>query len=1317
MGNRSMPFYATRPEGELRYQENRPARPVSSAGEGGMKRQRSVRFVGSKAEGQRPLGPKVTHTNIHTLQKKPSTGSLRPRPVGGALTNDVAVPATYRPPSRNSSFGQVPDCSPGHTQNYAAALAGYDEHHIREDDLASTPSSYRKIRRSKSMLHTNGTGVAFYTGTPESERPTTAGSRWGGVRSSAPQGPRAMKSMSFLQPSKLRNSTGPDGYDVDVQIARDQFFRQVEQQRLNSQPSFMRLGKKSKSDGNKDMRKSMRRLSSETNSYGMPIASTGAVLVTAQQNASMRSKARKASKSLKNRIKSLFKRSSTEEETLPPQEVQSTRHHMNDYQVQIGPPSSIHDEFMDVVHPADDPNLSRVAAGYPSLHHVASQQQLRSLAGSMQSMRSEASTQSRLTSWGTTATNTTEQQTRWTAAEREKHRLSIINENGTHKASSSFSRPLLKNQFSPYPSFHYPGGGGNPALSPVQSLASPSPQGQITSPVDSARVYSALMKRLDETSPQAKLRERASKASLASHRSLTVPPTPVPPKRSSIEATPQETPQITPATIRSVPRESEPPLPIRQSPSQMDLSEFGPPPPGVGNQDGSVGYKSYQYMNRSRATSETSRTSTVITKTRIEKQQVDYRAFPPPVMGGVPTRVNLTPQQVLSITPGMTPQMIANQLEKHSSSSGRDKGLRETKSTFFGSRDVQIIGRVASPYRRAVAEAEFRDSLILLSSEEFTGSADSSPMFSPELRVSKQWPIRQSMMQVDSEVTGSVEERVIEITSSRESSPGMSTPKKTKVKETPNSKESAETGSLYSRTTSGETPPISSIEEVEDEEVQEPEPRDSPWESGKHGSMVLLEHSTYRTSDRSEEKSKRNTTSSEASIDWKAWMKGEVESLSFKGRQSMEKTREVFHGVVPKKSMSIISRASQSTIRPSAAAVSHSTSESRPSLERTKSGHRREMAQIHGDETSVGPGAASGAVLSRARRGFYHKPQAQPMGEAQTQLLAQQRAGLSHIPKPVLKSKASVGSFNLDLHSFPPPPNQLPPPPSSSAPLPLYFGKEERSGSHRRGSSVAGSAAKKSLSVERPALQTRNTSKIDATVTPHNTPQPLSERVVSSSTLNARHSRSASAQVPVSGSGGIKKGLRNKNSAQTIRPVDWEFEPGFPVPVQGLPPSINNVGSGGTSGRDTPNKLTKKSENVGRRISYAGSRTYTPSPGMGGGISKMVSETWGSAGRRMEAAAVAAADGNGIGYRDVIKPAEFDGLSPMIGPGVRGNENWLPGRGERYGDGSVGCQKLDAKAEVEPKQATGSRRMVDIFLNSRRRAMKGSEDSNAAAFI
>lgn len=1284
-----------------RQDENRPARPASSGGEhssAGMKRERSVRFVGSRAEGQKPLAPKVTQTTVYNLQKKPSTGYLRPRTaaVGGALTNDSAVPAVYRPPSRTSSLGRVPDCPPENTANYPAALAAYDENYLREDDLPSDPSSYRKIRRSKSLLHNNGTGVAFYSDTLEGSRPTSTASGLGGVRTSGPQGPRAMKSMSFLHPPRARTSTGTDGYDVDVQIARDEFLKEVEQQRLASEPSFL-FRRKSRSEDNK-MRRSMRRPSSETNSYGMPIASTGAVLVTATHSASMRSKARKASKKWGNKIRGLFKRGSSEEHTLPQQQVESHRSHMSDYQVQIGPPSSIHDEFQDVLHPADDPNLSRVETRLPSLHNVASDQQLRSLAGSMQSMRSDASTHSRLTSWGTTATDTTQaQQERSAAAERARQRLSIINENGTHKASSSFNRNPVKNQFSPYPSFHYPSSIGTSALSPVQSAQPFSPQGQITAPVDSARVYSALMKRLDETSPQAKLRERASKASLASQASLAEPPS-IGPRCSSLAVAPIL--EGTPATIKSVPHENEPPLPVRESPSHHDLCEFGPPPPAIGNDDGSVGYKTVQYQLRSRSSSNI---TTVITQTKVERYQVNYRAFPPPVMGDMPTDSSLTPRQLvrLSLTPkdmmNLTPQQIANALEP-SSSGSKDKGLRETKSTFFGSRDIQNIGRVASPYRRAVAEADLRDSLILLGSEDYAASIETLPL-SPELRASRQWPMTQTISHVELDATkGSMETSSKD---SRESSPELSTPYKSKVKTTPGSKETVETGSIYSRATTDDSPPRPSIDEVAHvEEAQDEVEEDSTYVPGKHGSMILLEHSTYpsRVS-----KSHHRSSSSGTSVDWKAWMKGEVENLGSKGRHSMERTTSMVLGVLPKvKRSSVASRLSDSTIRQTTRTDdTNSGAGGSGSLERTKSGHVREDAQIHGDDTAVGPGAG------RARRGFYHKPQNQPVGVAQNQLLAQQR---STVPKPVLKNKGSVGSFKLDLHSFPPPPNQLPPPPPE-APLPLYFGKDEGRGG--RSLSVAGSAAKKSLTADRPVTKTPVSKGGDTMVTPKNTPQPLSERAVSSSKANVRHGRSASTQIlPQSGSG-PKKGLGKKTSAQSIRPLDWELGPGFPqVQPHGSSPSVT------TAGKDTPpvTKLTRRSENHGRRTSVVGSlrsmsRTYTPSPGTNvtvgadTGIRKMVQDTWGSAGRRIESGRVPTREVS------MNKPVEFDGLSPMMGQGLaqRVNENWVPGRGERYGDGSVGNGR-QPEMKAESKMGTGTRKMVDLFLSSRRKATKSSDD-------
>lgn len=88
--------------------------------------------------------------------------------------------------------------------------------------------------------------------------------------------------------------------------------------------------------------------------------------------------------------------------------------------------------------------------------------------------------------------------------------------------------------------------------------------------------------------------------------------------------------------------------------------------------------------------------------------------------------------------------------------------------------------------------------------------------------------------------------------------------------------------------------------------------------------------------------------------------------------------------------------------------------------------------------------------------------------------------------------------------------------------------------------------------------------------------------------------------------------------------------------------------------------------------------------------------------------------------KEVAKPMALDGMSPMMGQGMaaRGNENWVPGRGERYGDGSVGCGdgKVQGSLAGEGKHM-GSRRMVDMFLSSRRRMIKGSEESGASAFI
>jgi hypothetical protein len=105
----------------------------------GIKRQQSVRFAGPDAVQRRPS--LATRASNPTLQAKASTRTLRPI----AMTTHAPVPATYRPPSRSSSIGKA-------TTNRFMATNALDEYYTKEDDVASTPSSYRRIRRTKSMF-------------------------------------------------------------------------------------------------------------------------------------------------------------------------------------------------------------------------------------------------------------------------------------------------------------------------------------------------------------------------------------------------------------------------------------------------------------------------------------------------------------------------------------------------------------------------------------------------------------------------------------------------------------------------------------------------------------------------------------------------------------------------------------------------------------------------------------------------------------------------------------------------------------------------------------------------------------------------------------------------------------------------------------------------------------------------------------------------------------------------------------------------------------------------------------------------------------
>jgi hypothetical protein len=965
-------------------------RPGSAAA-GNLKKQHSVRFVGEKSiatvqhHGLRARAG--NHPRTTPLHGKLSAPSLRPR----ALTNDTPVPAAYQPRNRTSSIGKTHDNDS--IRNHINALQAYDEYYTRDDDGSSTPSSYRRLRRTQSMVQPKDTpSVLFNNGTASpgsaiaSTSKGTHARTWTSNAASAQGQPlKPARSLSFLQTAGRRRSGVSSSaqrssiqYDESVQLARDHFLQEVNAKRLREQQSFVERQRET----NRSFRRSLRTVSS-TNSYGLPIASRNQVQQTKVH--SLRIKARNASKNIGRKLKSLFG-GKKDDGGMPPQEVQAKRSHgFTPYQLEIGPASGVHMDYVDVPEP-DAATMSRVSSRQPGLHAVPSHQQLRSLAGSMQSLRSEVSRQtacSRISSWtdsertASGAFSSTEaasglalgsgRPTGWTALERERQRLSIINENGTHHISSSFTRPQINvnNPYSVFPTFSSPTITADqlpgireafqhpyaqyptqpppppptfspPELQPSQfgqtqwgksdSAFTPSNFGQsqlrnsILSPAETQRVFSALVKHMDQknqshtstpegkgdpthTQQQVAATEREAAqaqfnalaeahAQQQAHEKLEneerfrrastlslEPPNPIPLRTSSAQSR---------RSTGSVVFFKQGQLAERRGSGMFGgstgsrgsadsaatgentallLQDFGAPVKAlVVNETGSVGYKSGSGNRGSRTRSVS--LGTKLGKEELEtlkkpRRQVNCTAVPPPVMGDLPAKYDFTPrQESMHAVAHATISGVSN------GSTGKAIGakLRETKSTFFGRSEVSLIGRAASPYRKALQEAEHqkqeqRRSMHVASGR--SGSAESSPFLPSALRA---------------HTTNSPEDDV----------------------------KSTGSESIYSRTTSGHTPRMGSLNSPPP--VPEPYVVQAPYavgadsassahdrslgevstKSGKsgHGSMILLDRHIARRSGLEflqrpgpEPTQGHKPAKSGGSIEWRNWIGREVEQL------------------------------------------------------------------------------------------------------------------------------------------------------------------------------------------------------------------------------------------------------------------------------------------------------------------------------------------------------------------------------------------------------------------------------------------------------
>lgn len=402
-------------------------------------RRQSVRFA----------GPNATDTRDIQITK-------RVAPIGNA-SNDVHRGPVHAP-------HMLDETQPRRSESYLSKLQTSQEEYVGFR-ISSLPSSYQKLRKSKSMFNPRNHRPAILTGGSTQESAQTN-------RAHPAPSPRLRRSFSFVRDSDS-TSTHVDQHniqDIAVQIARDKFLRQAENQPSEEDSYSVPSGKTQK------MQKAFRRTvrTTSTNSYGSGVVSATTPFADRITKRGFGNKARSLSVSLKNRLKRVFSRTPDTEEALPVQQIDAGRLHFGD---SISPSSGVDQQY----HPVPSPNhdiVRNTISRESMLIDIPKLLDKPSNPGSIRSVRSDddiSTTRSRATSWtNSTATNTiTSNQTK------EKKRLSIIQENGGPYQPSS-------------PIRHY-GDLGSLFHQPFRSNSLGARAG-----IDSRRIYSAIQRRIDE---------------------------------------------------------------------------------------------------------------------------------------------------------------------------------------------------------------------------------------------------------------------------------------------------------------------------------------------------------------------------------------------------------------------------------------------------------------------------------------------------------------------------------------------------------------------------------------------------------------------------------------------------------------------------------------------------------------------------------------------------------------------------------------------------------------------------------------------------
>ena len=405
------------------------------------------------------------------------------------FTGPTAVPLRNRSitrrvvPSSNVSHGSPRGRQSVQHVKMEHVLEGHDEasppkgEKFTEKHVSSLPTSYRRLRKARSMFSSRDSGTGFFTnGTPQKRsrvRSQTFGFHSDDGHQFGRPNPRLQRSFSFLR-GEMDNLTSSNnnraGQDAAIKFARDQYLHQLEQQRIKEEPSLLAL-RKSRGP-QKAFRKTVRTGSS--NSYGPAIASSNITSTEHSIKSGFGHKARDLSLLLKNKLKRVFHRPSDVKDSLPIQQLHASRPHFGD---QISPSSGVN-----CYVPSPDQETRDSTLFF---------ERNASLGGirSVQSDSEMNNGKSRVTSW----TDSTIADTVTSHHLPEKKRLSIIREHRELHQSSPVTRTYADL--------------GNVFQKPIR--ISGSAGSQHSAFVNSQRVYSALQKRISDNQQLTLLQENS----------------------------------------------------------------------------------------------------------------------------------------------------------------------------------------------------------------------------------------------------------------------------------------------------------------------------------------------------------------------------------------------------------------------------------------------------------------------------------------------------------------------------------------------------------------------------------------------------------------------------------------------------------------------------------------------------------------------------------------------------------------------------------------------------------------------------------------